>query len=73
MTDKIIRLVYMNNAPEITISVDKDTTYKVPSSQMYNLEHWLNTEANSIMITCENGNKVGLNKYNLQYGEIVNN
>lgn len=71
MNDKIVKLIYIGNGDEITFSVNKSTTYKVPSSQMYNLEHWLNTEATSILITCENGFKVGLNKYNLKYGEIL--
>mgnify|MGYP004572928709 CR=1 FL=1 len=71
MNNSIIKIIYINNSKEISFSVDKETTFNVPTSQLYNLEHWLNTETTSIMVTCSNGCKVGLNKYNVQYAEIL--
>ncbi|WP_139232040.1 hypothetical protein [Clostridium sp. DSM 8431] len=72
MNDKIIKVKLMGEDEEITFSIEGNTTYNIASSQMYNMEHWLNTESVSIMVTCNNGNKVGLNKFNVQYAEILN-
>lgn len=70
MNNKIVKITFVDNS-NISFSVNKNTTYNIPSSGIYNLENWLNSEASSIMVTTESGCKVGLNKYNVKYAEIL--
>lgn len=70
MGEKTIKLNYMGNSEPVIFTTTDEGTFSLPISQMNNLENWLGEQSDSIIIKCNDGSKIALNKYNIKYANI---
>ncbi len=70
MNEKKIKLNLIGNQNDITFGTEEPATFKLNVFQMNSLRYWLQDQSNSIVISCEDGSEVALNKYTIQYANI---
>lgn len=70
MNEKKIKLKFIGNLEDVTFSIEEGSTFKINVFEMNNLKYWLQDKASSIVISCEDGSELALNKYTIQYANI---
>jgi hypothetical protein len=70
MNEKTIKLRFMGDSKDVTFSTEDQATFKINIFQMNNLKYWLQDQSSSIVISCEDGSEIALNKYTIQYANI---
>ncbi|MDS0526672.1 hypothetical protein NNC19_13350 [Clostridium sp. SHJSY1] len=70
MNEKIIKLKFIGDLEDVTFSTEEGSTFKINVFEMNNLKYWLQDKSSSIVISCEDGSELALNKYTIQYANI---